>query len=238
MVSKPFFWIFIFSAILVSCSTSLRKPAPIVDLRSQLELQQGYHVVSPGETLYFISWRFGVDYETLASNNRITSPYALRVGEKLYLQSKRSGLAKQSGLTTPIQKAPLASKTIPFVKLFSVKQWAWPAQGQIIQKYSAVNKGVDITGTLREPIRAAAAGQVVYAGAQLRGYGNLLLIKHNDTYLTAYAHNDVLLVSEGQVVKAGEEIAKMGSTGTNRVMLHFELRKHGKPVDPSIYISH
>jgi lipoprotein NlpD len=72
----------------------------------------------------------------------------------------------------------------------------------------------------------------------LRGYGNLLLIKHNDTYLTAYAHNDVLLVSEGQVVKAGEEIAKMGSTGTNRVMLHFELRKHGKPVDPSIYISH
>lgn len=97
---------------------------------------------------------------------------------------------------------------------------------------SGVNKGIDLGGKLGESVLAAASGQVVYAGSGLRGYGKLLIIKHNDIFLSAYAHNDHILVKEGDLVKAGQKIADMGSSGTDRVKLHFEIRSDGKPVDP------
>ena len=117
--------------------------------------------------------------------------------------------------------------------------WQWPTQGNVAQGFSNTdggNKGVDISGSRGQAVKAAASGRVVYAGNALRGYGNLIIIKHNDDFLSAYAHNDKILVSDQQEVKAGQEIAKMGSTGTNAVKLHFEIRYKGKSVDPVRYL--
>lgn len=134
--------------------------------------------------------------------------------------------------TTPVNAnvvAPIASNVA----------WQWPATGNIIQGFSnsdGGNKGIDIAGSRGQAVKAAAAGRVVYAGNALRGYGNLIIIKHNDDFLSAYAHNDKILVSDQQEIKAGQEIAKMGSTGTNSVKLHFEIRYKGKSVDPVRYL--
>ncbi len=117
--------------------------------------------------------------------------------------------------------------------------WAWPANGVLIGKFSSngsLNKGIDIAGELGQPVLAASDGSVVYAGSGLRGYGELVIIKHSDTYVSAYGHNRRLLVREGEQVKAGQTVAEMGSTGTDRVKLHFEIRRQGKPVDPLQYL--
>ena len=115
--------------------------------------------------------------------------------------------------------------------------WIWPAQGTLLAGFDeAKNKGFDIGGKIGDPVVAAADGQVVYAGAGLRGYGNLIILKHNNTYLTAYAHNQTLLVKEDQRVRKGQKIAEMGNSDADRVKLHFEIRRQGKPVDPSRYL--
>ncbi|KJK20370.1 peptidoglycan DD-metalloendopeptidase family protein [Pseudomonas sp. NPDC087612] len=138
--------------------------------------------------------------------------------------------------TVPV--APVATTTAP-VQVppagRSTAGWAWPANGVLIGKFASngsLNKGIDIAGDLGQPVFAASDGSVVYAGSGLRGYGELVIIKHNDTYVSAYGHNRRLLVREGQQVKVGQTIAEMGSTGTDRVKLHFEIRRQGKPVDP------
>ena len=120
-------------------------------------------------------------------------------------------------------------------QVWSAPQWRWPAKGALLSSFqgsNALNKGIDLGGKLGEPVLAAAGGQVVYSGSGLRGYGKLLIVKHNETFLSAYAHNDRLLVKEGDFVKAGQRIADMGSSGTDRVKLHFEIRRDGTPVDP------
>ncbi|HEX9180972.1 MAG TPA: peptidoglycan DD-metalloendopeptidase family protein, partial [Burkholderiales bacterium] len=114
--------------------------------------------------------------------------------------------------------------------------FGWPTRGRIIAEYTEASKGVDIGGSAGQPILASAAGKVVYSGSGLRGYGKLIIIKHSKTYLTAYAHNDQLLVKEGQSVTRGQKIAEMGSTDSDRVKLHFEIRRYGKPVDPLKYL--
>jgi lipoprotein NlpD len=117
-------------------------------------------------------------------------------------------------------------------------QWGMPASGKVVAGFSESDnrKGIDIAGKRGQPISASAAGKVVYSGSGLRGYGKLVIIKHNSTYLSAYAHNDKLLVKEGQIVGRGQKIAEMGSTDANRVELHFEIRKLGRPVDPAKYL--
>lgn len=120
-----------------------------------------------------------------------------------------------------------------------VHAWVWPAHGRIINHFSdnsEFNKGIDIAGKMGQPVLASAAGKVVYCGSGLHGYGQLIIIKHNDEYLSAYAHNSKLLVHEGQVVKSGQQIALMGDTEAQQVMLHFEIRCAGKPVDPLDYL--
>lgn len=214
------------------CSFTKTTPAPITDLRNQIAEQQGYHIVQRGETLYFIAWRFGKDFRQLAAINKLPEPYNLIVGTKIYLKGKTQYYSyQQKGYQKPEKHE---STTVP--TQIPIKHWLMPAKGIIINKFSANNKGINIAGSQAEPIRATAAGVVVYAGSGLRAYGNLLIIKHNDLYLSAYAHNQTLLVKEGQRVKAGQRVATMGSTGTNRIMLHFELRKRGKPVNPLNYI--
>jgi lipoprotein NlpD len=163
--------------------------------------------------------------------------------------------------TTPIISAPIASAPLPAkpasaaaaaasapVKVATAAAatlagadddiaWIWPGKGSVIAEFDeSKNKGVDISGSAGEPVVAAADGKVVYAGAGLRGYGNLIILKHNNTYLTAYAHNQSLQVKEDQSVKKGQKIAEMGSSDADRVKLHFEVRRQGKPVDPLKYL--
>lgn len=118
----------------------------------------------------------------------------------------------------------------------AVSYWQWPARGPLLGTFSELNKGINIGGRLGDPVRATAAGHVIYSGNGIRGYGNLIIIKHNDAFLTAYAHNKVLLIKEGSVVKRGQKIAEMGRTGTQQIMLHFEIRRHGQPVNPLNYL--
>ncbi|MFK8330242.1 peptidoglycan DD-metalloendopeptidase family protein [Pseudomonas sp. BJa5] len=139
---------------------------------------------------------------------------------------------------SPPPPAPVVTATAPAqvpAAERAVGGWAWPASGVLIGKFASngsLNKGIDIAGDLGQPVFAASDGSVVYAGSGLRGYGELVIIKHSDTYVSAYGHNRRLLVREGQQVKVGQTIAEMGSTGTDRVKLHFEIRRQGKPVDP------
>ena len=114
--------------------------------------------------------------------------------------------------------------------------WAWPASGRVLANFSDANKGIDVAGKVGEPVYASAAGRVVYSGAGLRGYGNLIIVKHNDSYLSAYAHNSKLFVKEGQSVSKGQKIAEVGSSDTDQPKLHFEIRRLGKPVDPTRYL--
>ena len=115
--------------------------------------------------------------------------------------------------------------------------WQWPSSGKVMSPYSdSGNKGLDFGGKSGDPVQAAADGKVVYAGAGLRGYGELVIVKHNATFLSAYAHNRKILVKEGQQVTRGQKIAEMGSTDSDSVKLHFEIRKQGKPTDPSLYL--
>ncbi len=131
-----------------------------------------------------------------------------------------------------------ASAAAPSVANDEEMGWVWPSNGPILAGFDEVkNKGLDIGGSAGDAVVAAADGKVVYSGSGLRGYGNLIILKHNSTYLTAYAHNQTLLVKEDQAVKKGQKIAEMGNSDTDRVKLHFEVRKQGKPVDPSKYLS-
>lgn len=135
----------------------------------------------------------------------------------------------------PSKNTPLASQTQTVARI----EWRWPYIGTVIAGYSTsgkVNKGIDIAGKAGDAVRAAAAGNVVYAGSGLLGYGNLIIVNHNEHYLSAYAHNRKILVQEGEDVKAGQVIAELGSSGTDRPMLHFEIRKNGNPVDPVHYL--
>ncbi|MDX1528350.1 MAG: peptidoglycan DD-metalloendopeptidase family protein, partial [Gammaproteobacteria bacterium] len=163
----------------------------------------------------------------LAARNGITEPYTIYPGQRLDV--RLSSKSPSAGSATRSRGAPTRATTI--------KHWAWPAKGQIVTDFaSSGRKGVDISGRLGQPIVAAADGRVVYAGGGLRGYGELIIVKHNKRYLSAYAHNNRILVKEGDEVKIGQRIAEMGSTGTDSVRLHFEIRRDGKPVNPVRYL--
>lgn len=145
----------------------------------------------------------------------------------------QSNASRSENRTTP------AANTAAPAAIRGPIKWQWPVEGRVIAGYSSaggLNKGIDIGGKLGEPVVAAAGGSVVYAGSGLRGYGKLVIVKHNDTYLSAYAHNRALKVKEGQSVKAGQQIAELGSSGTDKEKLHFEIRRDGKPVNPLTYL--
>ncbi len=213
----------------------------------------GDHVVSKGETLYSISWRYGQDYRQLAAWNHIPPPYIIHQGQRLRLtppgsmKSAQPPLQKKDGTPRQQQKrkkpaAQAAQRPAPAApQQKRILSWSWPAEGSLISRFSAKKpgrKGIDIAGHAGAAVKAAAAGRVVYSGSGIQRYGNLLIIKHNDKYLSAYAHNRRLLVQEGTLVKQGQRIAEMGRSGTGvgRVMLHFEIRADGVPVDPLAYL--
>ena len=227
---------------------------------------QVYHVVEPGETLYSISWMYGYDYKTVAKWNGINSPYILHKGQRLRVApydleratyaEKRTAKSIRKSVTasrddskdvTGGDDKPINVATHSVPKSIEYNNhtnhqlgWYWPVkEGKVIQTFVGNDPGklgIDIAGKQGQTIYSTANGTVVYSGSGLPLYGKLIIIKHNDKYLSAYAHNKKLLVKEGDVIKAGQPIALMGNTGSNITKLHFEIRRDGKPVDPMHFL--
>ena len=220
----------------------------------------GYYAVRPGDTIRRIGNETGQRWQDIVRWNNLENPDQIEVGQVLRVipptapdaaVATRPVTAPTVTPSAPAASAPMAAASAPVkppVTTSSVAPaaaasgdedvgWIWPAHGSLIAGFDeAKNKGLDIGGKSGDAVLAAADGRVVYAGAGLRGYGNLIILKHNNTYLTAYAHNQTLLVKEDQSVQKGQKIAEMGNSDADRVKLHFEIRRQGKPVDPARYL--
>ncbi|HET7369760.1 MAG TPA: peptidoglycan DD-metalloendopeptidase family protein [Gammaproteobacteria bacterium] len=205
------------------------------------------YVVQRGDTLYSIAWHFDLDYRDLARWNDIGPPYRIYPGDKLVLNPGKASYARSR--SAPARSAPVANNKpaptrhpAPVNDEYAGKKvsgWSWPAEGSVVSHFDPdkiTAKGINIGGQFGEPVRAAAGGRVVYSGSGLAGYGELIIIKHNNHYLSAYAHNRERLVQEGDEVKAGDKIATMGHGNNGEALLHFEIRYDGKPVDPLDYL--
>lgn len=187
----------------------------------------GFYRVQPGDTLYRIAVKHRQSVGNLVNWNQLKDPSSINAGQLLRISPQNS-----SGPSQPRPTAKPAPTTPSRPAAISIAL-QWPVRGVVIGKFNGNNnKGIDIAGKEGEPVRAAAGGTVAYAGKGIRAYGNLLIIKHGNDYLTAYAHNQTLLVKEGQTVQAGQQIATLGHSGSSRDMLHFELRRQGKAIDP------
>ena len=203
--------------------------------------------VRPGDTLYSIAWHLDRNFKDIANANGIRPPYSIYSGQILQLTG-RSQTASKSGFSNRNSASRSSSRQVKSSKISSPTsktqsnknvQWSWPVNGKLISHFSSKgigNKGLDIHGKQGDPVRTAARGVVVYRGDALLGYGKIIIIKHNEQFLSAYAHNSEIVVNEGQRVKPGQLIAKIGSSGTDRNKLHFEIRREGIPVDPLKYL--
>lgn len=246
-----------------SRSVSKTKPAPTATRPSTgtasaataAPTPDGFYRVRRGDTLIGISLDHGVAWRDIAAWNQIDNPNLIEVDQLLRIrppgstsiasaprsapdpkqQSEIRPLAGAKPAPTP-QPAPAA--TAPTAKALDSIQLAWPAQGQVITQFADPGyKGIALAGTEGDPILAAGDGRVVYSGNGLRGYGNLVIVKHDGDFLTAYAHNKTILVAEGQSVKRGQKIAELGKTDSDIPKLHFEVRRSGKPVDPLKFLA-
>jgi lipoprotein NlpD len=234
------------SLIFAACSTTVVREPSSGTPRAASQPKPGVSVrVQRGDTLYGIASRNGIDLRDLASWNGIPAPYTIYPGQtiKLYPGTGSVSSATRPATTTPAPTRPVTPKpaapTSTPAPVNSGISWRWPADGHVIGRFvanDATKQGVDIAGSGGQPVRAAADGVVVYSGAGLVGYGELIIVKHSESWLSAYGHNRKRLVNEGQNVRAGQQIAEMGSSGASREMLHFEIRYNGKPVDPQQYL--
>ena len=223
----------------------------------------GFYTVKPGDTLIRVGLETGQNWKDIIKWNTLDNPNVIEVGQVLRVvppgadpnavatrgvttaKLETRPLDAPKGPPAPASAAPTAAPTPPPIAQPAAPpaaaregdddvNWLWPASGPVVGNFDETRtKGLSIAGKAGDPVLAAADGRVVYAGSGLRGYGNLVIIKHNNTYLTAYAHNQTLLVKEEQSVKRGQKIAEMGATDAERVLLHFEIRKQGKPIDPA-----
>ena len=210
------------------------------------------NIVQKGETLYSISRKYGIDMNTLANMNQIKAPYTLSLGKKLFLpgsvenvpgdQVKTADVSLEKGVQN--KKKPSTNAKAPALPKAPSRsgRFMWPVQGTVISQFGVSgngrhNDGINIKAKKGTSVKATENGVVAYAGNELKGFGNLLLIKHSDGWVSAYAHNDSLLVKRGETVKKGQEIAKVGSTGNVKdPQLHFELRKGTKALNPRDYL--
>lgn len=236
-------------------ATDAAKPLPGAENAGK----PGYYTVKPGDTMIRIGLESGQNWKDLVKWNNLDNANVIEVGQVLRVvppgtdagvTTRPVALAAKpetrplDAKPTPVAASGAAPTAAPATAPVSTAaapregdddvNWMWPASGPVSSVFEeGKSKGMGIAGKLGDPVLAAADGRVVYAGSGLRGYGNLVILKHNTTYLTAYAHNQTLLVKEDQAVKRGQKIAEMGNTDSDRVLLHFEIRKQGKPVDPA-----
>jgi lipoprotein NlpD len=227
-------------------------PTPALDPNAG---KPGYYTVKQGDTLIRIGLESGQSHRDIARWNALENPNRIEIGQVLRVVPPEDAV-----VTKPVAVAKATSTALPPASAASAPtkaasapasassnnnssteddiSFAWPSKGEVIDGFDEAKnrKGVDLGGASGDAVWAAADGKVVYADSGLRGYGKLIILKHNSMYLTAYAHNQTLLVKEDQMVKKGQKIAEMGSTDADRVKLHFEVRKQGKPVDPTKYL--
>ena len=241
-----------FTVAMAGCASK-----PQINNSSRYVMAPNYYTVRSGDTLSGIAMRYGLDYISIAEMNDIAPPYRIYVNQSLRLkkgssprtvstqvmaqpeQIKRQTIALPTTqpvtpVTQPTTTAPSTNTTVTSVAPNSSLRWIKPNNGPVIQGFNLANnvKGIRYGGNQGDPIYAAADGQVVYAADGLKEYGNLVLIKHIDGYISAYAHNSKMLVKSGDNVTAGQKIAEMGSTGASQVMLEFQIRLDGKPINP------
>jgi len=248
------------NAVVSSPTAGVPPPAAPVDAVKPLPGAEnsgkpGYYTVKPGDTLIRIGLENGQNWKDLVKWNALDNPNIIEVGQVLRVVPpgvdpnavSSRGVTSAKVETKPLDAKPpvgAASAATPAPVTVAAPpaardgdddvNWAWPAAGSVIAPFDEGKvKGLVISGKAGDPVLAAADGRVVYAGSGLRGYGNLIILKHNNTYLTAYAHNQALMVKEDQTVRRGQKIAEMGSTDADGVRLHFEIRKQGKPIDPA-----
>jgi len=216
----------------------------------------GWYTVKKSDTLYSIAWRYGLDYKQLANWNRIDVNAPIHPGQRLRLIKPRTGTAVAASTGKPSnnstaepskkressgQSSKSQSPSVSTSAAYNGRdpaRWIWPTDGRPMNTFLASRldrRGIDIAGKRGQPVRAVADGRVVYSGNGLAGYGNLIIIKHSNTYLSAYAYCQERMVREGATVKAGKVVAKMGSRD-NTAKLYFEIRRNGKPVDPMKYL--
>lgn len=246
--------------ILAGCRTP--PPAPI-DYRPPPPSEKiNSHQVSSGETLFSIAWRYEKNVQKLARSNGISYPYTIYKGQRLTLDTSRvskvasrpsASSSKSSSSKTTTSKSTVSSppktSTKPRPKvtappprkapvLPSNWRWQWPTTGRVVKRFNSTSlfKGIDIQSHSGAPVVVAAPGVVVYSGSGLRGYGKLIIVKHSDVFLSAYAHNRKIFVREGQELKGGQKISEVGGDPSNKKRLYFEIRKDGKPVDPLRYL--
>jgi lipoprotein NlpD len=213
--------------------------------------EQRMHVVKRGETLYQIAWQHGLDRRDLARWNGIRNPDVIHVGDRLRL-SPPAAVARAAparplpakpagrGRAARAAKPAPAPAPAPALPAEPPPQWQWPTDGEVVVRFGApggIATGIGIGGRDGQQIRAAAAGRVVYAGGGLINYGQLVIIKHNETFLSAYGFNRELLVAQGQDVARGQPIALMGTGPERQPRLHFEIRRNGLPVDPLLFVA-
>lgn len=223
--------------------------APAAPPPTAREARDGVYIVQKGDTLRDIAASFGRDIRDIARWNNIDDPNKLRLGQELRVApppdaAVASPVAPATGaqsrpLTVPVPGAPpeAAVPAPPEAADNGGLTWAWPIAGKVLDKFDDKrNKGIDIAAREGEAVLAAGDGNVVYSGSGLRGYGNLVIVKHNEEFISAYAHNRQILVKQGQAVKRGQRIAEAGKTDTTSPKLHFEIRRGGKPVDPLLYL--
>lgn len=239
---------------LADAGTPAPPPAEAVKLPPGAENagKPGFYTVKPGDTLIRLSLENGQNWRDVARWNGLANADVIEVGQVLRMLPPgvdAAAVASRGVSTAKVEARPLDARP-PGAAASGAQppaagapattdnegepDWAWPASGPVLSGFDeSKQKGLAIAGKAGDPVLAAADGRVVYAGAGLRGYGNLVIVKHNNTYLTAYAHNQTLLVKEDQAVRRGQKIAEMGSSDADRVQLHFEIRRQGKPVDPA-----
>lgn len=242
-MAKNFFPIILMVFFLTSCSDT-DVFAPVVEPKWQKSGggAQAY-VVRRGDTLYSIAFRYDLDYQTLAAYNHLRSPYTVRIGQMLRLTPPGTPMR-------PVQAQPMRNtnkRPIPVVQPLVVSpsrlsnaHWMWPARGKVVANFAPQRgvKGIDISGKRGDKIYAASNGVVAYSGNGLARYGNLIIIKHNNQFMTAYGNNLRNVVREGQTVQKGQVIAEMGMMNRHYWGVHFEIRQLGKPVNPLSYLPH
>ena len=226
-------------------------PAPISQRPPPPSEKINYHLVSEGETLFAIAWRYEKDLDKLARANGLHPPYTIYRGQRLTLDTTRlpppqkprrvepAAPAKPRPVTKPspdikvTKPPPRSTASLP-----SKWRWQWPVSGKVSKSYQSdpLFKGINIQSKAGQSVVAAGPGVVGYSGEGLRGYGRLIILKHSEVYLSAYAHCRKLLVEEGQVLRAGEKIAEVGGDPADNKRLYFEIRKDGKPVNPLGYL--
>jgi len=235
------------SRVVTSSSAGATATAPRNSVStSRVGSQPRTHRVSRGETLYSIAFQYDLDFRALALANSLNPPYTIFVDQELSLNVDNP-VAPTSSVNSNLGRA-VSNNSVATARgtnttssgvirqaigsASAVPSWQWPLQGRIVRAFDGQSKGIDIDGRVGDPVYAASDGDVVYSGRGIQGTGELIIIRHSDRYLSAYAHNSAMLVSEGDRVKAGQQIAEVGTSPTGDAMLHFEIRVDGKSADP------